>query len=146
MLNALNEEKPVIDVEKVVKYIKSMQQEDGSFFGDKWGEVDLRFSFLAIASLTLLNRLSEINVHKATEFIMKCHNVIDSGFGSRPGSESHSGLIYCAIGSLSILGRLDLIDADSLGWWLSERQLPASGGLNGRPEKLPDVCYRYVKF
>jgi len=35
-----------------------------------------------------------------------------------------------------------LIDADRLGWWLCERQLP-SGGLNGRPEKLPDVCYSW---
>lgn len=29
-----------------------------------------------------------------------------------------------------------------LGWWLCERQLP-SGGFNGRPEKLPDVCYSW---
>merc|ERR1712126_22650 len=28
------------------------------------------------------------------------------------------------------------------GWRLAERQLP-SGGLNGRPEKLPDVCYSW---
>lgn len=39
-------------------------------------------------------------------------------------------------------GHLHLIDADRLGWWLCERQLP-SGGLNGRPEKLPDVCYSW---
>ena len=38
--------------------------------------------------------------------------------------------------------RLDLINPDLLGWWLAERQLPA-GGLNGRPEKLPDVCYSW---
>ena len=31
---------------------------------------------------------------------------------------------------------------DALSWWLSERQTP-SGGLNGRPEKLPDVCYSW---
>ena len=43
---------------------------------------------------------------------------------------------------LSITGRLDLVKADTLGWWLCERQLP-SGGLNGRPEKLPDVCYSW---
>lgn len=35
-----------------------------------------------------------------------------------------------------------MIDADQLGWWLSERQLK-SGGFNGRPEKLPDVCYSW---
>lgn len=32
-----------------------------------------------------------------------------------------------------------------MGWWLAERQLP-SGGLNGRPEKLPDVCYSWWVF
>lgn len=31
---------------------------------------------------------------------------------------------------------------DRLAWWLAERQLQ-SGGLNGRPEKLPDVCYSW---
>jgi geranylgeranyl transferase type-2 subunit beta len=66
----------------------------------------------------------------------------DGGFGTRPGSESHAGQIYCCVGFLSVVGRLDVIDADLLGWWLAERQLP-SGGLNGRPEKLPDVCYSW---
>lgn len=27
-----------IDVDKVVEYIKCLQQEDGSFAGDKWGK------------------------------------------------------------------------------------------------------------
>lgn len=27
-----------IDVDKVVEYIKGLQQEDGSFAGDKWGK------------------------------------------------------------------------------------------------------------
>lgn len=31
---------------------------------------------------------------------------------------------------------------DTLSWWLSERQLP-NGGLNGRPQKLEDVCYSF---
>jgi len=31
---------------------------------------------------------------------------------------------------LAILNRLYHVDADTLGWWLCERQLP-SGGLNG---------------
>jgi geranylgeranyl transferase type-2 subunit beta len=40
------------------------------------------------------------------------------------------------------LGQLHRVKADMLGFWLCERQLP-SGGLNGRPEKLPDVCYSW---
>ena len=52
------------------------------------------------------------------------------------------GLIYCCVGFLSLTHALDMIDVDLLGWWLCERQLPG-GGLNGRPEKLPDVCYSW---
>lgn len=37
---------------------------------------------------------------------------------------------------------MDLVDRDKVGGWLSERQLP-NGGLNGRPEKLEDVCYSW---
>lgn len=49
----------------------------------------------------------------------------------------------CEIRSTLIFtGNLHLINADTLGYWLCERQLP-SGGLNGRPEKLPDVCYSW---
>ena len=141
MLDALEED--VVDKEKIVTFIVSLQQPDGSFAGDKWGEIDIRFSMCAVASLRLLNRLDAIDKESAVNFILKCHNVIDAGFGSRPGSESHAGLIYCAIASLSILGRLDLVDSEELAWWLAERQCPGSGGLNGRPEKLPDLCYSW---
>lgn len=44
----------VIDIEQVVKYVKERQQPDGSFTGDYWGEVDVRFSFCAVATLSLL--------------------------------------------------------------------------------------------
>lgn len=50
--------------------------------------------------------------------------------------------VFTGVGALAILNRLDLINADLLGFWLCERQLP-NGGLNGRPEKLEDVCYSW---
>ncbi|KAF7807115.1 geranylgeranyl transferase type-2 subunit beta 1-like [Senna tora] len=50
--------------------------------------------------------------------------------------------VFCCVGALAITGSLDLVDKDLLGWWLCERQVK-SGGLNGRPEKLPDVCYSW---
>ncbi|XP_076823535.1 geranylgeranyl transferase type-2 subunit beta-like isoform X1 [Clavelina lepadiformis] len=133
-----------IDVNKAIKYIASLQNDDGSFCGDVWGEVDTRFSFCAVASLALVGRLwtdCPINTKHCVEFILSCMN-FDGGFGCRPGSETHSGQVYCCVGALSILHELHHIDADLLGWWLCERQLP-SGGLNGRPEKLPDVCYSW---
>ncbi|ENN71963.1 hypothetical protein HUJ04_003028 [Dendroctonus ponderosae] len=130
-----------IDIEGVVKYVQKLQQFDGSFSGDKWGEVDTRFSFCAVMILSILNRISAIKVQKAVKFVKSCKN-FDGGFGSRPLAESHAGLTYCCVGFLSITKRFDVLDIDNLAWWLCERQNP-SGGFNGRPEKLPDVCYSW---
>jgi len=73
--------------------------------------------------------------------IQDCAN-LDGGYGTSPGTESHAGQIFTCVGALAILNRLDTVDKDRLGAWLSERQLP-NGGLNGRPEKLEDVCYSW---
>ncbi|XP_016499560.1 geranylgeranyl transferase type-2 subunit beta 1 isoform X2 [Nicotiana tabacum] len=121
--------------------IAGLQNEDGSFSGDMWGEVDTRFSYIAICSLALLRQLDKIDVGKAVKYIVSCKNV-DGGFGCTPGAESHAGQIFCCVGALAITGSLHHVDKDLLGWWLCERQVK-SGGLNGRPEKLPDVCYSW---
>jgi geranylgeranyl transferase type-2 subunit beta len=52
-------------------------------------------------------------------------------------SDSESVVFVC-VAALAILDRLDIVDEQTLGWWLAERQLP-NGGLNGRPQKLEDV-------
>ncbi|XP_031099252.1 geranylgeranyl transferase type-2 subunit beta 1 isoform X3 [Ipomoea triloba] len=135
---ALFDKLNVLDIDKVSN---CLQNEDGSFSGDIWGEIDTRFSYIAISSLALLKRLDKINVEKAVQYILSCKNV-DGGFGCTPGAESHAGQIFCCVGALAITGSLHHVDKDLLGWWLCERQVK-SGGLNGRPEKLPDVCYSW---
>eukprot|EP01033_Poteriospumella_lacustris_P009205 gene9206-6620_t len=132
-----------IQREKVISFVASLQQADGSFAGDKWGEIDTRFSYCALSCLSLLGALEGGHVDKeaAVRFIVRCKN-FDGGFGAVPGAESHAGQIFCCIGALSIAGALEEVDADLLGWWLSERQCD-SGGLNGRPEKQADVCYSW---
>lgn len=91
--------------------------------------------------MSLLKRLDAINVEKTVEWILKCKNY-DGGFGSRPGSESHAGQIFCCVSALAIADALHHVDTDLLSWWLCERQLK-NGGLNGRPQKLEDVCYSW---
>lgn len=44
----------LINIESLVSYVVGLQQKDGSFVGDKWGEVDTRFSFCAVACLSLV--------------------------------------------------------------------------------------------
>lgn len=132
-----------IDKSHVANYISSLQQKDGSFYGDQWGEVDTRFSYCAVSAMAILGllRCGSIDVDMAVEFVARCKN-FDGGFGAVPGAESHAGQIFCCVGALSICEALDKVDIDLLGWWLSERQCD-SGGLNGRPEKQADVCYSW---
>jgi len=137
MLDSLDK----INSDLVAKNVASLQNEDGSFCGDEWGEVDTRFSYCAVSTLSLLGKLEYINIDKTIDFILQCKN-FDEAFGCVPGAESHAGQTFCCVGALAILGALDKIDKDLLGWWLAERQVK-EGGLNGRPEKLPDVCYSW---
>ncbi len=76
---------------------------DGSFAGDKWGEVDTRFSYCALSCLAILGRLDAVDVTAAVSFIVSCKN-FDGGFGCVPGAESHAGQVFCCVGALSIAG------------------------------------------
>jgi len=132
-----------IDKYKVANYVKSLQNEDGSFRADEWGETDTRFSYCAVSILKILNLLNKeyVNLSKATEYVLSCQN-FDGGFGGIPGSESHAAYTFCCIGFLSVTNQLNLINILQTGQWLAARQTH-QGGFNGRPEKLADVCYSW---
>ncbi|EAU83525.1 rab geranylgeranyltransferase [Coprinopsis cinerea okayama7 len=131
-----------VDVDRVVKYILSLQQPSGVFAGDNFGEIDTRFLYCAVSALSLLGRLDELDKEKTVGYLKRCKNY-DGGFGSVVGAESHAAQVFVCTAALAILDKLDeVVDTDTLGWWLAERQLP-NGGLNGRPEKLEDVCYSF---
>lgn len=53
---------------ETVEYIVGLQREDGSFMGDEWGEVDIRFSYCAVSALSLLGRLDRIDTKSAMTF------------------------------------------------------------------------------
>lgn len=88
-----------------------------------------------------MGSLDLVDIEKAVQHVHSCAN-FDGGYGTSPGAESHSGQVFTCVGALTIAGRLDLVDQEKLGAWLSERQLK-NGGLNGRPEKKEDVCYSW---
>jgi geranylgeranyl transferase type-2 subunit beta len=70
---ALYDELSVVNVELIVNYVASLQQPDGSFFGDKWGEVDTRFSYCALSIMSILGQLDSgrIDVPKAIEYVAR---------------------------------------------------------------------------
>ena len=137
LFDALDE----VDAARVGGYVASLQRADGSFVGDQWGEVDTRFTYCALLCLNLLGEAGRADVPAAVAHIARCRN-FDGSFGCVPGAESHAGQVFTCVAALALGGGLEHVDADLLGWWLAERQVPA-GGFNGRPEKLPDVCYSW---
>lgn len=106
--------------ERTAAWVAGLQQVDGSFSGDRWGEIDTRFSYSALNCLALLDALHLVDVDAAVRYVLRCQNW-DGGFGVQPGAESHAGQIFCCIGALSIANRLGDIDADRVAWWLAER-------------------------
>lgn len=84
-------------------FVADLQEPDGSFRGDAWGEIDTRFSFCALACLKLLGQLDIVRVDDAAAYILRCMN-FDGGFGVGPESESHAGQIYCCVSALAIAG------------------------------------------
>lgn len=93
-----------VDPGPIVAFVAGLQDAStGSFSGDKWGEIDTRFSYCALNCLALLRRLDAVDVPKAVEFIVSCQN-FDGGFGCVPGAESHAGQIFCCVAALSIAG------------------------------------------
>lgn len=146
-----------IDSERVIKCtclpsisnvdICSLQNTDtGAFAGNTiYPEYDTRFIYCAFQSLALLKALDRVDVQKAVTYIHQCRN-FDGGFGLAPEAESHAAQVFTCIGALAIADQLHTAEneswLDTCSWWLCERQLP-NGGLNGRPEKLEDVCYSW---
>lgn len=141
ILALYNEEMPLHKQEQTAAFVMLLRQDDGSFCGDEFGEVDTRFVFTSVYALMLLQRLTPDIKTAACDFVMRCAN-FDGGFGLLPGGESHAAQMYTCLGTLALCGQLARVPAKT-AVWLCERQVLPSGGFNGRPEKLPDVCYSW---
>ncbi|XP_056163786.1 geranylgeranyl transferase type-2 subunit beta 1-like [Syzygium oleosum] len=85
---ALFDKLDVLDINKVTNFIGALQNEDESFSGDMWGEVDTWFSYCALCCIAILKRLDSTDVEKAARYTVSC-KTLDGGFGSTPGAESH---------------------------------------------------------
>ena len=76
---------------RLIAVILSLQQPSGVFAGDAFGEIDTRFLYIAVQTLSLLGRLHELDVDKTVGYIQKCRN-FDGGFGAVIGAESHAAM------------------------------------------------------
>ena len=53
----------VVDVEEIVRYVKALQREDGSFVGDKWGECGLGRRYIPSQQVRMRGREMSFYLH-----------------------------------------------------------------------------------
>eukprot|EP00842_Homolaphlyctis_polyrhiza_P006722 jgi/Hompol1/7050/HPOL_000471-RA len=131
-----------VDRPKLYEFLLQMKQPDGSFRMHEGGEVDVRGTYCAINSAYLLNILTPALEHRAAEFISRCQSY-EGGIGPLPGIEAHGGYTFCAVAAMEILGKMDMLDIDSLMAWSASRLMSFEGGFQGRTNKLVDGCYSF---
>ena len=128
-----------INTEKVIEFVESLiVKETGAFKGDKFGEIDTRFVYSGLYALVLLDRPLPEN---SVSFLLKCINN-DGGIGGQPDVESHAAYIFCGVSAFALLNKMGRIPVKKVKQFLASRQTKL-GGFNGRPEKLPDLCYSW---
>ncbi|KYO01718.1 putative geranylgeranyltransferase [Plasmodium gaboni] len=131
--------------ENTCNYILTLFNEDGSFKGDIWGEVDTRFVYSAVSCLTILNKINLVCVDKISSYLLTNYAICENGFSWVSGNEPHAASVFCCIATLFLIQKLYLINENKLAHWLSLRQT-TNGGFNGRAEKLTDTCYSWWIF
>ncbi|CAH8640940.1 unnamed protein product [Heterobilharzia americana] len=119
----------IIDRNALANWMHKLHQPDGSFIMHIGGEADIRgvYCAVAVAKLTgLLKKYPDL-FDSTAEWVAGCQTY-EGGFGGQPGLEAHGGYTFCALASLYILGRSDLIDIPRLLYWASHRQMATEGG------------------
>lgn len=142
-LLALGDDLRRVRRDAVLRGVRALQQEDGSFAAFAGGESDMRFIFCAAAIGAMLGdggHGASMDRRRAVEYIVGSVSY-EGGIGLGPGQEAHGGSTYCGLATLSLLGALgSLPRSASTVQWCVQRQV---GGFHGRTNKDDDTCYSY---
>ena len=134
-----------VDRVSITRGLKEMQQPDGSFRASfEASENDMRFVYCACAIAHILDDWSGIDKDAIVMFILSSLSY-EGCFGQGPNLEAHGGSTYCAIASLSLMGRLH---DGTLGQSQKDKAirwcvLRLNEGFQGRPNKPDDTCYSF---
>ncbi|KYO25880.1 protein farnesyltransferase subunit beta-like [Alligator mississippiensis] len=132
----------VINRKKLLEYLYSLKQPDGSFLMHIGGEVDVRSAYCAASVASLTNIITPTLFEGTAVWIARCQNW-EGGIGGVPGMEAHGGYTFCGLAALVILKKEHLLNLKSLLHWVTSRQMRFEGGFQGRCNKLVDGCYSF---
>uniref|UniRef100_A0A4X1UCT8 Protein farnesyltransferase subunit beta n=1 Tax=Sus scrofa TaxID=9823 RepID=A0A4X1UCT8_PIG len=103
----------VINREKLLQYLYSLKQPDGSFLMHVGGEVDVRSAYCAASVASLTNIVTPDLFEGTAEWIARCQNW-EGGIGGVPGMEAHGGYTFCGLAALVILKKERCLNLKSL--------------------------------
>lgn len=90
-LAVLGDDYSRVNKEQMVKWLSTLQNEDGSFKAVTLGsETDARFVFSAVAICFMIGNYDGIDIQKTLKFMLSLQSY-DGGIGVLPGQESHAG-------------------------------------------------------
>jgi geranylgeranyl transferase type-1 subunit beta len=132
-----------VNKRSVLTSLKRLQLADGSFTATfDNSENDIRFLYSACCICFILNDWDGVDKKRAVDFIINCLTY-EGAFGQNPGAEAHGGSTFCAVASLFLMDKLNILnknDIDKLTLWCLNRQ---TTGFNGRVNKPWDTCYSF---
>lgn len=168
-----------IDRHKIMAFVSRCQLKTGPYKGSflpvlgpevtPFGESDLRLCYIAASirkilgydKLPVLEAVHDFDTEALRAFVLDKVN-FNGGLASYSHTESHSGLTFCGIAALKLIGH-EFLEQDP--WtqltidWLVHRQVdyPPNlykddyefydeedvGGFNGRENKFGDTCYSW---
>lgn len=132
----------VINRERLLDFLLSVKQPDGSFVMHVGGEVDVRSAYCAASVASLTNIVTPKLFEDTPSWILRCQNW-EGGLGGVPGLEAHGGYTFCGTAAMVILGKEHMLDLKSLLRWVASKQMRFEGGFQGRCNKLVDGCYSF---
>lgn len=131
-----------IDRRGLYDWMMSLKLPNGSFCAEKGSTADSRSTYCAVSVASMLGLLTPEFTENVAEFLISCQGY-DGGFAPTPGSETHGGYSFTSVAALDLLGKLDKVNVGAAIKWCAMRQMPFSGGFNGRAQKLVDTCYTW---
>ncbi|CDR01059.1 unnamed protein product [Oncorhynchus mykiss] len=99
--------------EKLLSFLFSVKQTDGSFVIHGGGEVDIRSAYCAASVAPLTNIMTPTLFQDTPTHVFPCQNW-EGGLGGVPGLEAHGGYTFCGTAAVVILGKEHMLDLKTL--------------------------------
>mmetsp|Transcript_8186 Transcript_8186/g.18311 ORF Transcript_8186/g.18311 Transcript_8186/m.18311 type:complete len:426 (+) Transcript_8186:44-1321(+) len=131
-----------VDRQKMYAFLMRMKAPEGGFKMHDEGETDMRGTYCALATASMLHMITDELVEGVDDYVRRCQTW-EGGIAGEEGLEAHGGYSYCGLAALCIIGRAHVLDLHSFLNWAVHRQMSMEGGFQGRTNKLVDSCYSF---